>query len=46
MVTALRRTSAGNPSAYIALCHSTPDSVVPPGLASITPTAFWSTYNR
>ncbi len=42
-VKALSRTSAGRPSAYIADCHSTPDSGVPSGLASITPTARWST---
>lgn len=32
-----------SPSAYIADCHSTPVSVVPSGLASMTPTIFRST---
>ena len=45
-VSAFSRTSAGSPSAYIADCHSTPDKVVPAGLASITPTARLSTYSR
>jgi len=45
-VTAFRRTCGGRPVAYIADCHSTPESGVPSGLASITPTARWSTYSR
>ena len=43
LVSAASLTSAGRPSAYIADCHSTPDSGVPSGLASITPTTLWST---
>lgn len=38
-VNARRRTSAGSPSAYLADCHSTPESGVPTGFASMTPTA-------
>ena len=45
-VSALRRTSAGSPSAYIADCHSTPLSVVPCGLASIDADGRLSTYSR
>lgn len=46
MVTARFAIDSGRPSAYIADCHSTPLSVVPCGLASITPTARRSTYSR
>ena len=46
LVSAASRTSAGRPSAYIADCHSTPDRVVPTGLASMTPTTALSTYSR
>ena len=45
-VSAFSRISGGNPSAYMADCHSTPDSVVPWGLASMTPTTALSTYSR
>ena len=43
MVTARLAHVRGRPSAYIADCHSTPHSVVPCGLASMTPTAWRST---
>ena len=36
--------SGGSPVAYRADCHSTPESVVPSGPASMTPTARLSTY--
>jgi len=42
----LRRTSSGSPVAYIADCHSTPESGVPIGFASITPTTALSTYSK
>jgi len=42
-VTDLSCASADRTVAYIADCHSTPDRVVPSGLASMTPTTFLST---
>jgi hypothetical protein len=41
--TARLRCCSGRPSAYLADCHSTPDSGVPAGLASMTPTTLLST---
>ena len=45
-VSALSRTSAGMPSAYVDDCHSTPDSGVPSSFASMMPTACLVTYSR
>ncbi len=38
--------SFGSPVEYLSDCGSTPASGVPDGLASIAPTAFWSTNNK